>query len=162
MTRDEIIGFVIGLEGGYNDTVGDAGGETKYGISKRAYPNETIPYLTMERAIELYQRDYWPHAQPVFEIAPGLGLMVYDTVVNMGKSAAIRLLQGAVGTKQDGILGPMTMSALEDKVRDGDGELVAEYAALRALRYSSLGNWHRFGTGWMRRLMTVTVKAVTA
>ena len=39
-TFDEIIEQVIKHEGGYNHIKGDAGGETNYGISKRAYPDE--------------------------------------------------------------------------------------------------------------------------
>ena len=33
---------LIGNEGGYANNPADPGGETKYGISKRAYPGEDI------------------------------------------------------------------------------------------------------------------------
>jgi len=36
----------IGHEGGYSNDSRDPGGETKYGISKRSYPNEDIRELS--------------------------------------------------------------------------------------------------------------------
>ena len=58
-TFDEIIDVVLEHEGGYVNDPTDTGGETKYGISKRAYPDEDIKELTVERAKELYKKDYW-------------------------------------------------------------------------------------------------------
>ena len=56
---DKIIEVVLEHEGGYVNDPDDAGGETRYGISKRAYPDENIKELTVDRAKELYKRDYW-------------------------------------------------------------------------------------------------------
>ena len=50
---------LIGHEGGYVDDPEDPGGETNFGISKRSYPQEDIPNMTLERATEIYQRDFW-------------------------------------------------------------------------------------------------------
>ena len=47
---DEIIEVVLKHEGGYVNDPDDPGGETKYGISKKAYPDEDIKELTIERA----------------------------------------------------------------------------------------------------------------
>ena len=81
--------FVFKHEGGYVNDPDDPGGETKYGISKRAYPNEDIKNLTRERAEFLYKRDYWD--------IPGLDLdnfpqdkaiVLFNVAVNMGKERA--------------------------------------------------------------------------
>ena len=42
VTFEEIIEVVLEHEGGYVNDPKDPGGETKYGVSKRAYPNEDI------------------------------------------------------------------------------------------------------------------------
>lgn len=46
-------------EGGYSNNPDDPGGETKYGISKRAHPELDIKNLTLEEAIDIYRSDYW-------------------------------------------------------------------------------------------------------
>ena len=51
--------YVIYNEGGYVNDPSDLGGETKYGISKRSYPNLDIKHLTLEQARKIYFCDYW-------------------------------------------------------------------------------------------------------
>ena len=53
--------FVHKWEGGekYTNDSQDPGGETKYGISKRAYPDVDIKSLTKTEAEKLYLNDYW-------------------------------------------------------------------------------------------------------
>lgn len=51
---DKAFEIVVGHEGGYTDHPSDPGGETKFGISKRSYPNENIKGLTLERAKQIY------------------------------------------------------------------------------------------------------------
>jgi len=53
---DEIIEVVLKHEGGLVDDPDDPGGLTNLGISQRAYPNEDIRGLTVERAKELYDK----------------------------------------------------------------------------------------------------------
>ena len=59
--EDVMVG-VLRREGGYVNSPHDRGGETKYGISKNAYPHEDIRGLTIDRAMQLYRRDYWDRA----------------------------------------------------------------------------------------------------
>jgi len=119
---------VVGIEAGYVNDPQDPGGETKFGISKRAYPNEDIANLTLERAQELYQRDYW-NACGCDGYSWEIALVIFDCAVNQGVSVA-KLLHSATTTA---------------------GELQAE----RALRYVKTANFDRFGRGWMRRLFNV-------
>ncbi|WP_425526518.1 glycosyl hydrolase 108 family protein [Xanthomonas oryzae] len=50
---------MLSHEGGYVNDPRDPGGETQWGISKRAYPELNIRALTRDQAIEIYRRDYW-------------------------------------------------------------------------------------------------------
>ena len=59
MNFDQAFETLIGHEGGYVNDPRDPGGETKYGITKRQYPGEDIPNMTLVRAKDIYQRDYW-------------------------------------------------------------------------------------------------------
>ena len=42
-------------EGGYVNNPNDPGGETKYGVSKKAYPDIDIENLTLEQAKKIYR-----------------------------------------------------------------------------------------------------------
>ena len=59
MTFEEAFTRLIGHDGGYVNHPSDPGGETKFGISKRAYPGEDIAGLTLQHAKNIYYRDYW-------------------------------------------------------------------------------------------------------
>ena len=112
MTFEQAIEIILKEEGGYvNDPV-DLGGETNFGISKRAYPNIDIKNLTRERAAELYRLDYWNKVK-ADQLPEWLRLSVFDFAVNAGASRAIRTLQKAAGVKQDGIIGPKTLAAIQ-------------------------------------------------
>ena len=50
----EIVNHTLEEEGGYVNDPTDKGGETNYGISKRAYPKLNIFELTEDDAIDIY------------------------------------------------------------------------------------------------------------
>ena len=59
MKFEDIINDVFEKEGGYVNDPKDPGGETKYGISKRAFPNVDIKSITKEDAKKIYMDNYW-------------------------------------------------------------------------------------------------------
>ena len=84
------VAFVLQQEGGYVNNPADPGGETKYGISKRAYPQLDIASLTREQATQIYYTDYWlPSGAD--SLPQPLALVVFDTAVNLGVSRAREL-----------------------------------------------------------------------
>ncbi len=150
---DDIIEKVLEHEGGYVDDPTDAGGETKYGISKRAYPDEDIKELTIERAKELYKRDYWDRFR-VSNLPNRLRHIYVDMCINMGGGRATKILQEACNSKNankidvDGGIGPATIKAASN----------VEPFRLRAYRvmfYAELvmkkPEQERFWVGWFRR-----------
>ena len=50
LSWDDVFDRLIGHEGEYSNDPNDPGGETKWGISKRAYPNLDIKNLTRDGA----------------------------------------------------------------------------------------------------------------
>ncbi len=147
--------IVIGIEGGYSNDPKDRGGETKYGISKRAYPYLDIPSLTLDDAKRIYRRDYWEFVAGDALPWP-LNCFVFDAAVNQGVSPAIRLLQTALGVDDDGVIGPQTISAVG---KFPLSEVCALYLALRGMRYSSTAAFERYGKGWLKRLFLALWKA---
>ena len=150
---DDIIEKVLEHEGGYVNDPTDAGGETKYGISKRAYPDEDIKELTIERAKELYKRDYWDRYRTA-DLPDRLRHIYVDMCINMGGGRAIKILQEACNSKNankidvDGGIGPATIKAASN----------VEPFRLRAYRvmfYAELvmkkPEQERFWVGWFKR-----------
>jgi lysozyme family protein len=148
MNFDDSFKLLIGHEGGYVNHAADPGGETKFGISKRAYPQEDIKHLTLDRAKALYLRDYWGPAG-CDALPQDVRYDVFDMAVNSGVRAAIKLLQKTVGTVEDGILGPRTLAAVNSMPVS---RLRARYLGSRLEFMASLPTWPAFGRGWARRI----------
>lgn len=133
MSFEKAFEIVIGVEGGYSNDPNDPGGETMFGISKRAYPNLDIKALTLDDARAIYLRDYWRPAGCDQIEDDALAILVFDAAVNQGVTRALKFAGGA--------------------------RTAVEFQAERALHYASLPTFARFGRGWMRRLFTVILKS---
>ena len=145
---DSAINFVLEQEGGYVNNPFDKGKETKYGISKKAYPNEDIKNLTLDRAKEIYYRDYWTRCK-CDNLPDALSVAVFDFAVNSGVKTAIKKLQIALGVKADGIIGNQTLGACN---RLPLKKVLEDYINLRLDYLMSLKSWKYFGNGWGKRV----------
>jgi lysozyme family protein len=154
---DSIIDSVIESEGGYiNDKI-DPGGETKYGISKRAYPDVDIKNLTKDGAKAIYFSDYW-HRAKVAKIPARLREIFFDMCVNFGITGATRVLQKACNGKNkkdivvDGKIGRKTISASKNVELD-------RLRSYRVLRFAQIvfknPTMEKFWYGWYRRAVRV-------
>jgi len=147
-TFNEAFDRLIGHEGGYVTHPSDPGGETNYGISKRSYPGEDIRGMTLERAKQIYLRDYWGRAG-CDAVPDALRFDLFDMAVNSGVGTAIRTLQKTVGVAEDGVLGPVTIQALQSMPTL---RAVMRFNGARLQFMSSLSNWPAFGRGWANRI----------
>lgn len=147
---DRAFNLTIDHEGGYSHDPRDPGGETKFGISKRSYPRENIATLTIERAKSIYRADYW-NAIKGDDLPEALAVLLFDGAVNHGVKTAIRMMQRAVGAKDDGVIGPLTIEAAElmDPAR-----FAARFLGERLRLMADLSNWPYHGRGWARRIAT--------
>lgn len=153
---------LLGHEGGYgndsrdrgNWTGGDVGKGTlkgtKYGISAASYPGEDIEGLTLERCKQIYRRDYWGPAG-CDAVPPAVKFDLFDFAVNSGARTAVKALQKAVGETADGILGPLTLQAVQSMPAD---RLRLRFAAARLLHMTEAHTWPAYGRGWCRRVAT--------
>jgi len=127
---------------------------TMYGVSAASYPGEDIANLTLDRAKAIYARDFWGPAG--CDALPDLlKYEMFDLAVNTsapGKPAtAIKILQAAVGTMQDGILGPKTLQAAQSL---DPNRALRRLQAGRLRYYTGLVNWPAYGKGWVNRVAT--------
>lgn len=145
----EVIDRVLAHEGGYVNHPNDPGGETNWGISKKAYPKVNIKTLTRDGAIKLYHDGYWKAIRGD-DLPKEVAFQVLDAAINHGVQRAIMWLQKSVGAADDGNFGPVTLA----KVKCTDPrDLVLLFNAERLEFYTLLSTWPTFGKGWARRVV---------
>lgn len=157
---DSLIDRVLSHEGGFTldprDPGNWTGGKrnvgilkgTKFGVAANSYPNLDIKNLTRAQAIEIYRRDYWQKVQGD-KLPAAFAYQALDAAVNHGWSRSIKWLQEAAGVKADGVIGPVTLAAV-NKTHPSD--LVLLFNAIRLEFYTNLPTWATYGKGWTRRV----------
>ena len=75
-------------DGYYTNDPTDPGGETKFGISKRAHPYVDIRNLTYEQAKEIYKEEYWDKVN-ADSLSFDWAMCLFDTAVNCGVSRSL-------------------------------------------------------------------------
>ena len=152
----EIVNHTLEEEGGYVNDPTDQGGETNYGISKRAYPDVDIFNLTEDDAIDIYWKDYWVRGK-CDRVPKQLQAIYFDMCVNFGISGAIKVLQETANGKGadievDGKIGPNTIKAIQNLS-------VQRVRAFRALKFAKIvianPKQMKFWYGWFRRSLKV-------
>jgi lysozyme family protein len=148
--------FVLAREGGYSCDAHDPGGETKYGICRKSYPDLDIKGLTIAGAGAIYRKDYW---EPNWcdQLPFWAALAMFDTSVNMGRHHAVICLQRTAGLRDDGKLSSELMRTIKHL---DPQEGLADYLSYRLVRYAALAGWPRYGRGWARRCALLAMEAV--
>ena len=137
----------------------DSGGTTKFGISHKAHPNVDVENLSLMEAEEIYRNDYWSKICGDEIRDDEVAAKLLDMAVNMGSHQAVLLCQRALNVlalhqalKEDGVLGVMTVAALNA----ADPQLFL--AVLRSFceefyRHIAAVNpeYHRYLHGWLLR-----------
>lgn len=155
--------FVLRWEGGYVFHPADKGGETNFGITSAVYkhyriksglPLRSVRLITQEEVRQIYHQNYWFGAQ--CSLLPSkLALCHFDWAVNAGTSRAIKTLQQVVGVSADGIIGPVTIKAINTALATHkEIWLCDRYNAIRESCYRRWGvdSQAVFLKGWLNRL----------
>ncbi|HHG90652.1 MAG TPA: acetylmuramidase [Devosia sp.] len=173
MTRfEDSLAEVLRHEGGYVDHPRDPGGATNMGITRKTLarwrgispwwklPKEEVRALTRTEAARIYRALYWDRCRAAL-FAPGLDLALFDFAVNSGPTRAVQHLQGLLGTRADGVVGPLTLAAVREEVgKNSVGALIRALCQSRMRFLSRLGNFATFGRGWTRRVATIQLRAL--
>lgn len=149
------VAHVLRVEGGYADDPADPGGETHFGISKRAYPHLDIPALSEAQARAIYHQDYWL-AAGCPELPGPLAFALLDAAVNHGPRRGVILLQQTLGVTADGHNDAVTQRAA--RAAEWQAALV-DFLTRRAQLYRDIvaarSSQARFLDGWTRRLFAL-------
>lgn len=169
MTFDDAFAYVVGEEGVLSLDPDDKGNWTggavgagvlkgsKYGVSAAAYPDLDIANLSLYEARAIAQTRYW---DPIHgdEIPYGAALCIFDFGYNAGDEESIRVAQRALGLRDDGECGPLTLAALK---ACNVADFVPKFTAERLRVYSEMPEWSRDGAGWTARANLTAQRALT-
>ena len=150
---------VIGLESGYVNDPDDPGGETKWGISKRSYPNVDIKTLDSEYAKAIYKRDFWNSLYLDRFNCQLVAEEVFEQSVNVGKVVAAKNLQTALNylggkLEVDGIIGNKTLEAVNWYPHEES--LLKTLNGVQFIHYLNIVTKNpalkKYARGWLRRI----------
>lgn len=153
--------LLLGLEGGYVNDPRDRGGETKYGISARSYPDIPIAEITPELAAAIYLRDYWKPLRCDDFASEPVAVAIFLFGVNAGVRTAAKAIQTALNgigrpMVTDGTVGPVTLNAAD--AVDGS-KLLAAFNREAERHYRAIverdSTQAAFLPGWLARLEAV-------
>lgn len=122
---DSVVQDILAAEGGYSNDPRDPGGETNFGLSKRANPDLDIKNLTREQAIARYKERYWtPYGLDALPDA--WAHFLFDCYVQHGNTAQVQEWR-----KMNNVIDALWM---------------------RVRFYTHLSNFITYGAGWIRRM----------
>lgn len=157
---EKAIEIVLRHEGGYVNDRDDPGGETKYGIARRGYPDEDIKKMTIARAKEIYHRDHWFPLKLNKVRCQEIANKILDMCVNFGGQSGTKVVQMALCTygqvvEVDGIIGPQTIKALNKVRRKYQKVFIGIMTYYQMRRYIGITERRekskKFLRGWTRR-----------
>jgi len=157
--------FVLKAEGGYTNHPSDRGGPTNKGILQREYdryrrrkglPSADVRDILQAEVEDIYLHDYWL-AGRCDRMPWPVSLAHFDACVNTGLAQAAKFLQRTVGTRSDGLIGPLTLGALKLALeRESPGVLAGRLARQRIAFYRELAmrdpKQRVFLRGWLNRV----------
>lgn len=155
--RATVLGWIGLSEGGYVNNPKDPGGPTDRGITQKTFdahnrskglPVRPVRGISKELADEIIVENYMTPIR--FDDLPaGLDYSVADFAVNSGVKRAAIELQRIVGVKADGVIGDLTLEAIETF---RTLELIQEYNRRRLAYVRGLSTFKTFGKGWTIRI----------
>lgn len=153
---DASLKYVLIDEGGNDDDPQDHGGRTSRGITQREYDSwcqinkkkgGDVWEASSSDIKAVYKSQYWaPYCD---QLPAGVDYVFFDTSVNAGRSQAVKSFQKALGVPADGMMGQITVSAIQSADPD---KLIHDVNDIRRTFYKHLRQFPRYGKGWLSRV----------
>ena len=111
---------LLRLEGGYVKNSNDAGGCTNKGITISTFRSyygagldcTDLKAIKDEQVEYIYKKGYWDVCKADKIADSNLAYLLVDFAVNCGTKTAIKTLQSIIGVNDDGIIGKITLDAI--------------------------------------------------
>lgn len=116
----KLIPFILQFEGGYVNDPADSGGPTNKGVTLntfrsvygRAKTINDLKHMTDNEWRHIFKSLYWDKCKADDIADQSIANLLVDWAYNSGTSLAIRHIQRIVGVNADGIMGNITLSAI--------------------------------------------------
>ena len=153
---DKSLELVLAHEGGYVHHALDPGGRTNLGVTQRVWEQyvghkvdeATMRSLTKEMVSPLYRKEYWD-AVHGDKLPCGADYLAFDFAVNAGAFRCVKTIQRALNITADGIIGPVTLKAIQDANAE---DFIEKFSDIKKSFYLGLANYPTFGKGWLNRV----------
>jgi lysozyme family protein len=165
---EKCLAITLREEGGFVNNPADPGGMTNLGVTKNQWEKyvghevteEDMRALTPAIVSPFYQKMYW-NVVDGDNLPIGFDLCVFDFAVNAGPGRSAMKLQEMLCVTQDGGIGPITISKLQEyETAHGQQTTIMNFQNIRTQYYESLPGFGTFGKGWLRRVNEITALAL--
>lgn len=164
--------FILSWEGGYSNHPNDKGGPTMKGVIWSEWKNyakrkgftptiENLKAITDDQWDDIFRKNYWNPFRGGDIADQSIATLLVDWGYNSGVVTVIKNTQRYLGVKADGIVGPVTLRALNS----ADAEKTFE--AIKARRKKFLedivarnASQKVFLKGWLNRLNHINYGSV--
>jgi lysozyme family protein len=158
-TIEAAMPYLLKHEGGWANVRQDRGGPTMHGITLAVaqqfgiMTEDDLRNISDADVLRIYRAGYWKFDGVQDQ---RVATKAFDLCVNFGDGTEIRMLQGIVGTTQDGAYGPATEAAIN--AMDPD-HLIQAISDAAVARYDEIAarnpNDEVFLHGWLARAKDV-------
>lgn len=116
----KLVPFILRWEGGFSNRVEDAGGPTNKGVTLTTFRQyygasktvDDLKKITDEQWGHIFKTGYWDKCKADQINSQSIANIIVDWAYMSGVSTAIKGVQRLLGCKDDGIIGPKTLAAI--------------------------------------------------
>jgi len=160
--------FIRYYEGGFVNNPNDPGGATMKGVTIATFrsvyeKNKTVADLkkiTDEQWNTIFKKYYWDKCKADLIDNQSVANMLVDFAWHSGVAAAVKKIQKIVGVEMDGVMGRVTVGAINNFWR-GDVSVFDSLKAVRIMYLRGLKNWNYFKNGWTTRVEAIKYGSLT-
>lgn len=163
-----LVPFILAHEGGYANHPADKGGPTMKGVTIGTFrmvfgKDKTVDELkriTDEQWHTVFKKFFWDKCKADLIDSQSIANMLVDFAWHSGVSTAVSHLQKIVGVTADGIMGRVTIGAINGYFK-GNKFVFDTYKADRLAFLKGRKNWNTFKNGWTARLDAIKYGSLT-
>jgi len=162
-------------EGGYGNDPDDPGGETYKGIARnihskwlgwhiidllkreRDFPSNLERHAELQNEVEtFYEIQFWNRISGSLISDQAVANSIFDFAVNAGVNTSATLAQMVSGTKADGVIGPLSVEAINSVPTD---HFLAAFTVAKIARYINIvkkrPSSRKYFYGWVCRALGI-------